>query len=208
VDVEKEHGDGHGRPPSHVEPKILSDWEGRHACTALHTDHRSRAVVALDSDRYLQMQERLDILLTDPPLTRRGRRRAKRELPHAIGKALRRTTARRSHADVATDTDRDAALHEVRKAAKRTRYVLEVAEPALGKKARNLRKRIKDVQSLLGEHHDTVVARPVLRELGAQAHIDGGNGFTFGILHATEHATARRLDDQLTAAWKRVEKLC
>jgi CHAD domain-containing protein len=169
---------------------------------------QTRAVDALDSDRYLQLQERLDTLLADPPLTRRGRRRAARELPQAIGKSLRRTTARRSHADAATDTDRDAALHEVRKAAKRTRYVLEVAEPALGKKARKLRKRIKDVQSLLGEHHDTVVACPVLRELGAQAHIEGGNGFTFGILHATEQATARRLDDQLTAAWKRVEKLC
>jgi CHAD domain-containing protein len=166
----------------------------------------TRAVAALDSDRYLRLQERLDTLLTDPPLTRRGRRRATRELPPAIGKALRRTTARKS--DAATGIDRDAALHEMRKAAKRTRYVLEVAEPALGKKTRKLRKRIKDVQSLLGDHHDTVVARPVLRELGAQAHIDGGNGFSFGILHATEQATARHLDDQLTAAWKRVEKLC
>lgn len=167
----------------------------------------TRAVAALDSDRYLQLQERLDTLLADPPLTRRGRRRATRELPLAIEKALRRTVTRRSRADAATDIDRDAALHEMRKAAKRTRYVLEVAEPALGKKARKLRRRIKDVQSLLGDHHDTVVARPVLRELGAQAHIDGGNGFSFGILHATEQATARDLDDQLTAAWKRVEKL-
>jgi CHAD domain-containing protein len=166
----------------------------------------TRAVGALDSDRYLQLQERLDTLLADPPLTRRGRRRATRELPHAIEKALRRTTARMSRADAATDTDRDAALHEMRKAAKRTRFVLEVAEPAFGKKARKLRKRIKDVQSLLGDHHDTVVARPVLRELGAQAHIDGGNGFSFGILHATEQATARHLEDQLTAAWKRVAR--
>jgi CHAD domain-containing protein len=169
---------------------------------------RTRAMAALDSDRYLQLQERLDALLTEPPLTRRGRRRATRELPRAIDRALRRTSARRSHADSATDSDREAALHEVRKAAKRTRYVLEVAEPALGTKARKLRKRIKDVQSILGEHHDTVVARPVLRELGAQAHVDGGNGFTFGILHATEQATARHLDDQLAAAWKRVDELC
>jgi CHAD domain-containing protein len=169
---------------------------------------RARAVAALDSDRYLQLQQRLDLLLTDPPFTRRGRRRrATRELPHAIGKAIRRTNARRSHADAATDTDRDAALHEMRKAAKRARYVLEAAEPAMGKKARKLRKRIKAVQSLLGDHHDTVVARPVLRELGAQAHTDGGNGFSFGILHRGEQATARHLDDQLAAAWKRVEKI-
>jgi CHAD domain-containing protein len=168
----------------------------------------ARAVAALDSDRYLQLQQRIDRLLADPPLTCRGRRRAERELPRAIGKAMRRTTACRFQADGAAEAERDAALHEMRKAAKRARYVLEVAEPAMGKRARKLRKRIKAVQSLLGDHHDTVVARPVLRELGAQARIDGGNGFSFGILYAREHAAARHLDDQLTAAWKRVEKHC
>ena len=82
----------------------------------------------------------------------------------------------------------------MRKAAKRARYVIEAAEPALGKKATNLRKRVKKVQSLLGDHHDTVVNRPVLRDLGGRAQLDGGNGFTFGVLHAAEVATARKLE--------------
>jgi CHAD domain-containing protein len=80
------------------------------------------------------------------------------------------------------------------------------AEPVLGNKARKLRKRVKTVQSLLGDHHDTVVTRPVLRELGAQAQVDGANGFTFGVLHADEHATARALEARLPTAWANVRK--
>jgi CHAD domain-containing protein len=144
-------------------------------------------------------------VLDDPPSTRRARRRAKSELPKAITKSLLRTE-HRAPADDAANSARDTALHEMRKAAKRARYVIEAAEPVLGNKARKLRKRVKKVQSLLGDHHDTVVARPVLRDLGAQAQLDGANGFTFGVLHAQEHAAARTLEAQLPAAWAKVNK--
>ena len=51
---------------------------------------------------------------------------------------------------------RDLALRETRKAAKRLRYAAEAAEPAVGKPARRLEKRLKPVQKLLGDHQDTV----------------------------------------------------
>ncbi len=101
---------------------------------------------------------------------------------------------------------RDAALHETRKAAKRLRYALEAAEPAVGKRARRLRKRLKPVQSLLGDHQDAAVARPVLRELGVRAHQDGGNGFTFGLLHGIEGERARRLEERLPDRWRRLQQ--
>ncbi len=167
-------------------------------------DGRERALAALDTARYLRMHERLDALLDDPPARRRAGKPAGAELPRAIEKSLRRVAARATVADTAPD--RDVALHAMRKAVKRARYVLEAAEPALGKEARKLRKRVKRVQSLLGDHHDTVVARPVLRELGARAPLDGGNGFTFGVIHGAEHALARELERQLPAAWARVRK--
>jgi CHAD domain-containing protein len=166
---------------------------------------RTRLTAALNSERYLRLQERLDALLDEPPYTRRARGKATKELPAAISKSLRRTGERAAAAD-AVDADRDTALHGMRKAAKRARYVIEAAEPALGKKATNLRKRVKKVQSLLGDHHDTVVNRPVLRDLGGRAQLDGGNGFTFGVLHAAEVATARELESQLPAAWAKVKK--
>jgi CHAD domain-containing protein len=169
-------------------------------------DGRARALEALNSERYLQMQDRLDELVDTPPQTRRAEERATDELARAIRKSLRRTAEHRTAAATADAAERDAALHEMRKAAKRARYVLEAAEPALGKDTRKLRKRVKAVQSLLGDHHDTVVARAVLRELGGQAQVDGANGFTFGVLYAEERATARALEDRLPSTWSRVAK--
>jgi hypothetical protein len=44
------------------------------------------------------------------------------------------------------------------------------------------------VQELLGDHQDAVLARPVLREIGMAAHLDGENGFSYGILYEQETA--------------------
>ena len=63
-----------------------------------------------------------------------------------------------------------------------TRYAAEAAAPTLGKPARR-RTRAKQVQELLGDHQDAAVSLDVLRELGAEAHLDGGNGFIFGLLY-------------------------
>jgi CHAD domain-containing protein len=69
--------------------------------------------------------------------------------------------------------ERDTEWHEARKAAKRLRYAGEAAAPALGKPAKKLVKRVKQVQELLGDHQDAAVARPVLREIGIAAHWTG-----------------------------------
>jgi CHAD domain-containing protein len=101
---------------------------------------------------------------------------------------------------------RDRALHETRKAAKRLRYATEAVQPTLGKPAARLRKRLKPVQDLLGEHQDAAVSRPVLRELAEQAHLDGGNGFTYGLVYAAEVARAERAENNLPATWQRMRK--
>jgi CHAD domain-containing protein len=168
---------------------------------------RERALAALDSDRYLALHDALDALLAHPPLTERAGRPAQRELPSHVRRALRRMRRGMAAVDQQPGGEqRDLALHETRKAAKRLRYATEAAEPAVGQPARRLRKRLKPVQNLLGDHQDSVVARPVLREFGAQAHLDGGNGFTFGLLHGTEAARADRAEQRLPASWKRMTK--
>jgi CHAD domain-containing protein len=83
----------------------------------------------------------------------------------------------------------------------RLRYATEVAEPALGPKSRGLVKRVKAVQELLGEHQDPVVARGLLRELGAAAPGEGGNGFAFGWLLRDEQARAERVETNLDDAY-------
>ena len=96
-------------------------------------------------------------------------------------------------------------MHDARKAGKRLRYATEVARPVVGKDAKRFAKALKGFQTALGEHQDTVVAREALRELGAQAHAAGENGFSFGVLHARDAALAagieERLPDALGTAW-------
>ncbi|MFZ0117920.1 MAG: CYTH and CHAD domain-containing protein [Pseudonocardiaceae bacterium] len=170
-------------------------------------DARDVALTALNSDRYLALHDRIDALLANPPVTGRATRKAKRELPKSVRRAYRRVASRMADADrQPSGEERDLALHETRKAAKRLRYATEAVKPAVGKPATRLRKRLKAVQDLLGEHQDTAVSRPVLRELAAQTHLDGGNGFTYGLMYATETARAERAENKLPATWKRMRK--
>ncbi|MBV9141530.1 MAG: CYTH and CHAD domain-containing protein [Pseudonocardiales bacterium] len=170
-------------------------------------DARDVALAALDSDRYLALQDRIDALFTEAPFTARATRKAKRELPKSIRRAYRRVESRMADAtNQPAGEKRDRALHEARKAAKRLRYATEAVKPTLGKPAGRLRKHLKSVQNLLGEHQDAVVSRPVLRELAARAHLEGGNGFTYGLLYAAEATRAKRAEHDLPLAWKRMRK--
>jgi CHAD domain-containing protein len=170
-------------------------------------------MAALDSDRYLALQHKLDQLLEHPPLTRKAERPAQTELPKAVAKAFRKLD---QQLDVFTalpaGPDRDNALHEARKTGKRVRYMTEVATPVIGSPARRLRKQTKKLQDLLGDYQDAVVARPILRQLAAAAHDEGHNAFTYGVLYALEHARMEhvllelpvrldRLREDRTLAW-------
>lgn len=68
-----------------------------------------------------------------------------------------------SFAAPARDPDDAKALHDMRIAAKRVRYLLELMEPCLGKPARWGAKRAKEVQTLLGEIHDCDEMLPLVR---------------------------------------------
>jgi CHAD domain-containing protein len=60
----------------------------------------------------------------------------------------------------ATDPGEVVALHDMRIAAKRLRYVLEVTGDCFGPYASNAVKMVKDLQDLLGEIHDCDVQLP------------------------------------------------
>jgi CHAD domain-containing protein len=168
---------------------------------------REAALAALDGDRYLALHDAVDQLLADPPLTSRASRPARKELARSVANVWRRLRKRMASADAASSgNEHDVALHEARKSGKRLRYALEVAEPSVGKRADRFRSRAKDVHTLLGDHQDSVVARPVIRELAAQAHLDGGNGFTHGVLYGLEVVRAQRAELELPEAWQRLGK--
>lgn len=71
-----------------------------------------------------------------------------------------------SFVPAALDPEEVAALHDMRIAAKRLRYVLETtAEPCFGPYAQKGAKRAKELQDLLGEIHDCDVTLPRVLDL-------------------------------------------
>ena len=168
---------------------------------------RDTLLEALNSARYYALIAEVDMLLADPPLAATAAEPADKVLPRAIGRACRRTRRRMQQARrMAPGAERDTALHETRKAAKRARYAAEAAEPALGKKARRFARRMKAVQSALGDHHDAVNARAAAREIGVRAHLAGENAFTFGLLGERAARDAAAYAAKALRAWKHAKR--
>ena len=92
----------------------------------------------------------------------------------------------------------DAALHEVRKRAKRTRYAAELGRDVFGKRAMRLAERLADVQDGLGEVQDTVVAEERLRAL----RLPSGSAFVAGMLVCGERAARADARDRWPRLWK------
>jgi CHAD domain-containing protein len=166
---------------------------------------REKGLEVLDQERYYRLLDALDAFAAAPPMTGASGKAATKVLPRLLERDARRL--RRAVADV-TDAgsadDRDAALHEARKKAKRLRYAAELATPALGRRARRLARRTKRVQEALGAHQDSVVVRERLRAMGMRAHLDGDNAFTYGRLHALQEQRAVEAERDFDDAWDRL----
>ncbi|WP_098024536.1 CYTH and CHAD domain-containing protein [Streptomyces sp. st115] len=171
---------------------------------ARRTGSRRRIIDVLDGKRYLDLLEALDALSADPPLRPAARRAPGKALPRAVLKDYERLARRMEHAlEHPPGPERDIAMHEARKAAKRARYAGESARPALGKPAKRFTKRVKAVQTVLGDHQDSVVAREALRTLAIQSHAAGETAFTWGLLYAREEAAAEARERELPEVWAR-----
>ncbi|MCT7355634.1 CYTH and CHAD domain-containing protein [Streptomyces sp. 15-116A] len=172
-----------------------------------HSGAHSHVTAILDSRRYLTLLDTLDALLIDPPLRKKASGKPGKVLAKAVRKDLDKLSALVTQA-LALDPgpERDTALHEARKKAKRTRYAAEVAAPALGRPAKKLIKSMKQLQSLLGDHQDSVMARQTLGELAAVAHAAGESGFTYGVLYGREERRAEITETALPGAWASMKK--
>jgi len=168
---------------------------------AVYKEGRAGAMAALESPRYFRLLDRLDELVAKPPLVGDDRK-AKKQIHDLLDhdwKRMRKAVRRAENAK--TTTEQDHELHEVRKAAKRIRYAAESAVPVLGDEAKELASRAEEVQEVLGEFQDSVVSRDFLRQLAIQVHLDGGNAFTFGRLHAAEEHRGARSRDAFFELW-------
>jgi CHAD domain-containing protein len=158
----------------------------RNDLQAIELPARTQVGVAMDSERYMAIMAVLRGWRAEPPAdqdlaTKTIRQRARR----AQRKADRRLA-------VALKSGEDDLLHRARKAAKRARYAAELCKP-VDKRAKRMIKHHKRIQSVLGDHQDTVVATDTLKRMAAAAGTTPGeNGFTYGTLYAREQQIARQ----------------
>lgn len=152
------------------------DQVDRAAAQSLQTVQRASAVTlgvareALGTERYLQLLSQLDDLVASPPWrSKAGKPIASSYLPR-VKHEWKRLSERVAAAGKIDDPgERAEALHECRKAAKRLRYAVEPLLPLVGKPAKRSVDDAKDLQSLLGEHHDAVVGRRTAKRLASSA---------------------------------------
>jgi len=66
-----------------------------------------------------------------------------------------------------------------------------------------VRRRMKELQSVLGDHQDAVVARGLDRDLGVSSYLAGENAFPYGLLHERDAQAALLLQEQARRVWQR-----
>jgi CHAD domain-containing protein len=154
----------------------------------------------LRSERYLTLLDRLIEAAHAPALLPAADRAEAAALTSLVRRPLR-TLAKQVSALGARPADDE--LHDVRLRAKRARYAAEAVAPVLGKQARSVARAAAELQEVLGEHQDAVVAEQWLREwLRGSRSVAGA--FVAGELAGLERAAAERARARWRKAWKRL----
>jgi CHAD domain-containing protein len=148
--------------------EALPEADRRHVGAILRRLARQRgealreALEVLDGDRYAALLDRLVELAADPPALPTAAARAADLMPPLVGRswqALERAVRKAGKHPSADE------LHRIRILAKRARYAADVAAPVAGKPARTLSSALADLQDVLGDHQDGVVAQAWLRDV-------------------------------------------
>ncbi len=164
---------------------------------------RRHLLLAIDTDRYLDVIDHLVAATRAPVLTALAAEPARDVLPGLVRKPWRslKSGALGARGDVP-----DEQLHDLRIRAKRCRYAAEAAAAATGKNAARFAREVAGLQEVLGELHDAVVAEAWLRERSAAPRVHETALFAAGELVALQRDAAERARTGWPAAWKRVEE--
>jgi CHAD domain-containing protein len=114
--------------------------------------------------------------------------------PATIESSYRRVRKAVKASRAAADNSNDDALHRIRKAAKRLRYVAAATGDS------RVAGRSKIIQSLLGDHQDSVISRAHLLRQADAAYAAGEDTFTYGVLYAQKAEIGDRCRAQLDEA--------
>lgn len=159
-----------------------------------------RSLTAMRSQRYFRLLDALEALVaTEPPPSASGEEPATLTIDSAYKRVRKAAKAARTAAKD-PDVDSDEALHRIRKRAKQLRYTAAATGET------KVADRAKVIQSLLGDHQDSVVSRVHLSRQAEVAHAAGEDTFTYGLLHQQEDDLARRCEEQIEDALAKLDK--
>jgi CHAD domain-containing protein len=161
-----------------------------------------RSLTAMRSERYFRLLDALDALVAaEPTASVDGTEREPATIEHPyqrVRKAMKKARVAAAEVEFSA-AHRDETLHEVRKRAKQLRYTAAaLGEPEVADRA-------KAIQSLLGDHQDSVVSRAHLSQESIAARDANEDTFTYGVLFGQEAELALRSEEQLGAALKRLK---
>ena len=160
-----------------------------------------RSLTAMRSPRYFRLLDALEALTAaEPPAPAApGEQPADATIDSAYRRVRKAAkTARAAAHDPGVNSDE--ALHRIRKRAKQLRYT------AAATGASRVADRAKAIQTLLGDHQDSVVSRSHLSRQAAAAHAAGEDTFTYGLLYQQEDDLARRCEAQIEDALRQLDK--
>ncbi|MEW5812668.1 MAG: CYTH and CHAD domain-containing protein [Actinomycetota bacterium] len=157
-----------------------------------------RSLAAMRTPRYFRLLDALEELTTAGPSTEPGDEQADLTIASAY-KRVRKAAKKASEVEEAGE-HADEALHKIRKRAKQLRYTAAATGQS------KVAERAKAIQSLLGDHQDSVVSRSHLSRQAQQAHAAGEDTFTYGLLYQQEQDLAVRCEDQLADVLEQLEK--
>jgi CHAD domain-containing protein len=161
-------------------------------------EQRAVMLADLDGERYLRLLDALVDASANPRLLPEAEAPAKEAAPELV----RRPWSHLEKAvDAFADDHSDEALHQIRIRAKRCRYAAEAVAPVIGKPASRLAAAVADVQTVLGDWHDAVVAEEWLRHAASGG--TAAKALAAGQLIAIERAEAAELRGLWRPAWKK-----
>jgi CHAD domain-containing protein len=158
-----------------------------------------RSQAAMRSTRYFRLLDELDAVVAKPPAAVAGQEPRPVTIDAAYKRVRKAAKALRA-AEAAETAHADEKLHVIRKRAKRLRYT------AAATGANRVSRQAKAIQTLLGDHQDSVVSREHLLAQAQSAHLAGEDTFTYGLLYQQERDLAEGSREQLDAALRKLDK--
>lgn len=161
-----------------------------------------RSLLAMRSQRYFRLLDALEELVNAEQPESADAAKSSVSIDAAykrVRKAAKTAAAADSDAEASAE-EKDEALHRIRKGAKRLRYT------AAATGADKVSDRAKTIQTLLGDHQDSVVSKAHLSTQADAAHAAGEDTFTYGLLYQQEDDLAQRSRALLQDALKKLDK--